>query len=234
MTAAAHPRAGGPAPGSRSWRALLSLLVAAVVLGTGLPAARAAGDARLPAGRLAFSARGAAFIATFEGFVPTPYADAGNCSIGFGHLIHLGSCTAADQAGWGTITRARGLTLLRADAGSAAAGIRSRLAGTPLTQGEFDALVSFVYNIGLGGFDSSSVQRDLRARPPLYAAVPEHLTLWVYSGGQFLCGLYRRRVDEGHLFRTGSYALSTPPCPAGLADGRLPDLPGTAAPATSG
>ncbi len=217
---------------SRSCRALLALAVAALVLVTGLPAAQAAGAARVPAARLSFSARGAAFVAAFEGFVPTAYDDpGGNCTIGFGHLIHLGRCSTGDRSRWGTISRSRALTMLRSDAGSAAAGIRSRLAGTPLDQGEFDALVSFVYNIGLGGFDSSSVQRDLRARPPLYGAVPEHLKLWVYSGGQILCGLYRRRVNEGHLFRTGSYALSTPACPVAPVAAEL-GLPVTVAPGT--
>lgn len=221
---------------SRSGRALLALLVAAVVLVTGLPAASAAGSTRVPVGKLGFSAKGAAFVATFEGFVPTAYDDpGGNCTIGFGYLIHLGGCTATDRAHWGTISRSRGLTLLRSDAAYAASGIRARLAGTALSQGEFDALVSFVYNIGLGGFDSSSVKRDLVSRPPLYGAVPDHLKLWVYSGGQFLCGLYRRRVNEGHLFRTGLYGISTPACPvAPAADGTVPvGLPVTVAPGST-
>ena len=219
---------------SRLCRAVLAVLVAAVVLVTGLPAAQASTTARVPVGNLAFSAKGAAFVATFEGFVARPYDDpGGHCTIGFGHLLHLSGCTSADRARWGTITRSRGLTLLRADAGAAAAGIRSRLAGTALKQGEFDALVSFVYNIGLGGFDSSSVKRDLTARPPQYAAVPAHLKLWVYSGGQFLCGLYRRRVNEGHLFTTGSYAVSTPACPV-APDAAPSGLAVTPAPGTAG
>lgn len=217
---------------SRLRCAVPAFLLAAVVLVTGLPAAQAATTARVPVGTLTFSAKGAAFVATFEGFVATAYNDpGGNCTIGFGHLIHLGACTSTDRARWGTISRSRGLTLLRSDAATAAAGIRSRLAGTALKQAEFDALVSFVYNIGLGGFDSSSVLRDLRSRPPLYGAVPDHLTLWVYSGGQFLCGLYRRRVNEGHLFRTGSYALSTPACPVAPATAPT-GLPVTVAPGT--
>ena len=60
--------------------------------------------------------------------------------------------------------------------------------------------------------DESSVKRDLRAVPPDYAAVPADMKKWVYSGGQYLCGLYRRRVNEGNLFRTGSYAMTSPAC----------------------
>jgi len=164
---------------------------------------------------LTFSSKGAAFIASFEGFRATVYNDAaGHCTIGYGHLIHLGRCTSRDASKWGTISRERGLELLRSDARSFASGIRSRLGGTRLHQYEFDALVSFVYNIGLGGFDQSSVKRDLLAEPTDYAAVPGDMKKWVYADGQFLCGLYKRRVNEGNLFRTGSYAIRSVDCPS--------------------
>jgi lysozyme len=222
-------------------RRVLAVLVAALTLVTVVPAAAlaatGAATGRVPASRLALSPQGASFIATFEGFVATPYNDpGGHCTIGFGHLIHRGPCTDADRATWGTITRKRGLAMLRSDADSFAAGLRSRLATVRLNQGEFDALVSFTYNIGLGNFDDSSVKRDLLATPVRYRAVPKHLKLWVYSGGQFLCGLYRRRVNEGHLFSTGSYRISTPDCPSGAtpATGPQPSSPDrpTVAPGT--
>ena len=201
-----------------SRRPALVVLLALVLIGLLAPAAQAAGGS-VPAAQLSLSAKGASFIATFEGFVATPYNDpGGNCTIGFGHLIHLGGCTDQDRATWGTITRQRGLTMLRSDANSFAAGLRSRLSSVRLNQGQFDALVSFTYNIGLGNFDDSTVKKDLLAHPPKYGAVPKHLKLWVYSNGQFLCGLYRRRVNEGHLFSTGSYKISTPTCPTGAAD----------------
>ncbi len=204
-------------PARRSpWRALVVLLAVLALVWSAAPSGAA--GVRVPVSGLQLSARGASFIGAWEGFRATVYDDpAGHCTIGFGHLVHLGRCTSADRARWGTISRERGLALLRSDAGTAAAGLRSRLAGTRLSQTEFDALVSFVYNIGLGGFDSSSVKRDLLARPPRYDLVPGHLRLWVYSGGQVLCGLHRRRISEGRLFSTGSYALSTAPCPPSAA-----------------
>jgi GH24 family phage-related lysozyme (muramidase) len=169
---------------------------------------------RRPAADLDLSSRGAEFIAAFEGFRPTVYNDAGgNCTIGYGHLIHRGGCTDSDKANWGTISRERGLAMLQSDAKTAADGIRTRLGSTPLRQGEFDALVSFVYNIGLGNFDISSVKRDLSADPPDYSAVPADMRKFVKSGGVFLCGLYKRRVNEGHLFETGSYTITSPACP---------------------
>ena len=78
---------------------------------------------------------------------------------------------------------------------------------------EKTSLISFVYNIGLGNFDISSVKRDLSAAPPDYSAVPADMRKFVKSGGAFLCGLYKRRVNEGHLFETGSYAIASPACP---------------------
>ena len=195
-------------------RALLPALAVLLCLVSLAPPAGAAGT-RVPVSQLSLSARGAQFIGAWEGFRATVYDDpAGHCTIGFGHLVHLGGCTAADRTRWGTISRERGLQLLRSDAAYAAGGLRTRLAGMRLSQTEFDALVSFVYNIGLGGFDSSTVKKDLLARPPRFGQVPAHMRLWVYAGGEVLCGLHRRRISEGRLFSSGSYAISTAPCPA--------------------
>jgi GH24 family phage-related lysozyme (muramidase) len=169
---------------------------------------------KLPAS-LNLSAKGVSYIARFEGFVARPYNDAGgNCTIGYGHLISTNPCTAADRTRWGTITTTRGKELLRSDANRFVRGLRTSLASTPLHQYEFDALVSFAYNIGLGGFGTSSVRKDLVAKPPKYGSVPGHMKLWVKSNGTVLCGLYKRRVNEGRLFSTGSYTLTTPACPS--------------------
>jgi GH24 family phage-related lysozyme (muramidase) len=168
---------------------------------------------RLPR-QLQLSSAGTSFIAAFEGFRASPYNDlANNCTIGYGHLIHRGACTSTDFSTWGTITRDRGLTILQADAGSAAGTVRTSVPGTPLHQYEFDALVSLTFNIGAGAFVGSSVRSDLAAQPPNYGAVPTDMRKWVYAGGRPSCGLYRRRVNEGHLFSTGSYAISSPACP---------------------
>ena len=220
-----------PAPLLR--RVLLPALAVLLCLVALAPPAGAATAAdRVPVQGLALSARGAQLIGAFEGFRATVYDDpAGHCTVGFGHLVHLGRCTAADRTRWGTITRERGLQLLRGDAAASAAGLRSRLGTLRLRQTEFDALVSFVYNIGLGGFDSSTVKKDLLARPPRYGQVPAHLRLWVYAGGEVLCGLYRRRISEGRLFSSGSYAVSTAPCPTSLVGDALAGAGAAARPA---
>jgi GH24 family phage-related lysozyme (muramidase) len=169
---------------------------------------------RLLPGGLQLSSAGTSFIATFEGFRATPYNDlANNCTIGYGHLIHMGPCTSGDRSTWGTITKERGLALLQTDAGRASSAVRTSLPTTPLYQHEFDALVSFTYNIGGAAFAGSSVRKDLAAQSPNYGAVPADMAKWVYAGGRPSCGLYRRRVNEGHLFSTGSYTISSPACP---------------------
>ena len=164
--------------------------------------------ARLQPSDLQFSSRGASFIAAYEGYRSTAYNDAGgHCTIGYGHLIHRGRCTAGDVARWGTLESDRALALLWQDAQTYAAGVRAALPDTPLYQHEFDALVSLSYNIGNGGFRSSSVRASLAQSEPDYAAVPDRMLRWVSSSGMKLPGLQRRRVNEGKLFSTGSYAI---------------------------
>jgi GH24 family phage-related lysozyme (muramidase) len=169
--------------------------------------------ARLQPSDLQFSSRGASFVAAYEGYRATAYDDAGgHCTIGYGHLIHTGRCAAGDVARWGSLDPDQALALLWQDAGTYAAGVRAALPDTPLYQHEFDALVSLSYNIGNGGFRSSSVRAALARSQPDYGAVPDLMLRWVSSSGTKLPGLQRRRVNEGTLFSTGSYAiLSTAP-----------------------
>jgi lysozyme len=162
------------------------------------------------------SSKGAAFIGAFEGFRAQCYDDAaGNCTIGFGHLIHAGHTTAADRAKWGTITRARGLQLLQADAANAAAAVRDHI-HVPLRQGQFDALVSLAYNCGPGVIPGVAI--DINARPRYLYPRPtqEALAAWRsrvqstllaydHAGGVELPGLKRRRQAEFVLFDTGHY-----------------------------
>jgi lysozyme len=144
------------------------------------------------------SRAGAELIARFEGFVPRPYNDAaGHATIGFGHLIHHGRVTAADRAKWGTVTRERGLTLLAADAQDAARAVEQGVHVT-LSQEQFDALVSFVFNVGVGAFGSSTLLRKLNAGDRQGAA--DELLRWSRAGGRVLEGLLSRRRAERALF----------------------------------
>lgn len=163
------------------------------------------------------SRNGAAFIGGFEGFRSECYDDAaGNCTIGYGHLVHYGNTTDADRNHWGTISRAKAAQLLQADASHAAAAVRAKI-HVPLRQPQFDALVSLVYNCGPGALDGE-VGAAVNARPKYLLPLPTQrallhwrirvkkaLVAWDHAGGRELAGLKRRRLAEFVLFDRGLY-----------------------------
>jgi len=72
-----------------------------------------------------------------------------------------------------------------------------------LNQHQFDALVSFVFNVGAGAFQQSTLLQRLNAGR--YDAVPGQLRLWNKGGGKVLPGLVTRREAEARLFTSGQY-----------------------------
>lgn len=150
------------------------------------------------------SAEGTTFIAQFEGFRANLYNDAaGHATIGFGHLVHRGRVDGSEPAEFKAgISRERALKLLRTDAQGAGSTIE-RAVTVPLNQAQFDALVSFVFNVGGGALQKSTLLRRLNAGE--FDAVPAELAKWNKAGGRVLPGLTRRREAEGRLFSTGRY-----------------------------
>lgn len=73
-----------------------------------------------------------------------------------------------------------------------------RLVTVPLNQNQFDALTSFVYNVGIGAFGKSTLLKVLNQGK--YDQVPGQLLRWNKGGGRVLAGLTRRRKAEGALF----------------------------------
>lgn len=78
----------------------------------------------------------------------------------------------------------------------------------PLNQNEFDALVSFVYNVGQGNFEDSTMLRLLNEGKPR-DVVAKEFDRWIYANGKVLEGLVKRRETERNLFER-----PTPPNPA--------------------
>jgi GH24 family phage-related lysozyme (muramidase) len=152
------------------------------------------------------SSKGAQFIGHFEGFRAHLYDDAaGHCTIGYGHLVHLGRCNGSEPAEFKRgLSQQEAEELLVHDAQQAADAVR-RSVHVKLDQAQFDALVSFTYNLGAGAFEGSTLLKDLNAGH--YSAVPGQLEEWTHAGGQVLPGLVTRRKAEAALFSHGTYAV---------------------------
>ena len=73
-----------------------------------------------------------------------------------------------------------------------------RLINVLLTDGQFDALVSFTYNPGGGALQRSTLRRKINREE--HTEVPEQFMRWVWAGGRKLKGLVRRRVAEAGLY----------------------------------
>jgi GH24 family phage-related lysozyme (muramidase) len=159
------------------------------------------------------SASGARMIGQFEGFRAKLYNDpAGHATIGYGHLVHRGPIDGTEPAEFRRgITQATGRRLLREDARPAGNAV-NLLVSVPLSQQQFDALTSFVFNLGSASLASSHLLARLNAGD--YAAVPDELAKWVHAGGQVLPGLVSRRHAEGVLFATGVYPWQSQPVSA--------------------
>jgi lysozyme len=73
-----------------------------------------------------------------------------------------------------------------------------RFCPVPLTQGQFDALVSFAFNVGLGTLQRSTLRQKLLRGDKAGAA--EELLKYCMAGGKVLKGLQKRRIDERAVF----------------------------------
>lgn len=74
------------------------------------------------------------------------------------------------------------------------------LVNVPLTQPQFDALVSLTYNIGIGAFSTSTLLRLLNNKQ--YSDAAREILKWDHSGGKTLPGLTSRRLAEFRLFNS--------------------------------
>ena len=164
------------------------------------------------------SFRGYEFIKLQEGFKKLPYGDRGgnkgNCTIGYGHLIHFGGCTPEDFTQYPNgISPDAAEQLLFQDAFEKAIFPIKFLVSVPLAQKEFDALADFTFNIGAGdnlpslkagkGLASTTLLRVLNLG--FYNSVPAEFRKFRLSGGVVLPGLVRRRNEESLLWSTGIY-----------------------------
>ena len=142
------------------------------------------------------SEAGVDLIKQFEGCKLTAYkCPAGVWTIGYGHTTMAGEPTVVEGM---KITAVEATNILKRDLKKFEAGVDA-VVKVPLEQHQFDALVSFAFNVGLGALGKSTLLRKLNAGD--YAAVPAELMKWTKAGGKELPGLVRRRRAEAGMWR---------------------------------
>ena len=169
-----------------------------------------------PAG-LKLSSQGAAQLAHFEGVMLCLYNDpVGNCTFGIGHLVHAGPIDGRPQEAefQGEFSRSDVYQLfLERDAPRFEEMVRRRVQ-VPLYQSEFDALISFVYNVGPGALDPAESTLARLLNDGDYSGAAEQFGRWVRADGRVLPGLVKRRAAEVALFRSQWGSSLPPPAPA--------------------
>jgi lysozyme len=117
-------------------------------------------------------------------------------TVGIGHLIGDGKTLPAS---WNrTFTNEEIDGILKSDLSRFELGISKMLPNVQLKQHEFDALVSFCFNLGLGCFQRSTIRQALLRGDKEQAM--ESLIKYCRAGGKILRGLENRRKDERRLF----------------------------------
>ncbi|WP_341912215.1 glycoside hydrolase family protein [Ferrovibrio terrae] len=151
----------------------------------------------------ALSEQGLHAIRQHETLQQKTYRDqAGHNTIGYGHKLLPGE----EKLYAGPIDEKTATALLAKDVAAAEAAVK-RLVKSPLSQQEYDALVSLAYNIGQGGFADSTTLKQLNKGD--YKAAADAMLMWdkITQNGQKVQsnGLVTRRNTERNLFLNGTY-----------------------------
>lgn len=138
-----------------------------------------------------YSKSGLQLTEQFEGCRLAAYQDStGRWTIGYGHTA--GVCEGQ------TITQDEAEAYLAADVAWAVAFVNHVVRRTDLTQGEFDALVDFTFNLGSGNFSHSTLLALVNQGN--FQAAHDEFQKWDRAGGQVVAGLLRRRLAEAAEF----------------------------------
>ena len=139
------------------------------------------------------SQRGIDLIKQFEGYsskaYPDPATGGAPWTIGYGTTkgVKPGMVITAQQAE----------KMLRDDVAKFESGVSS-LITAPTTQGQFDAMVSLAYNIGLGNFGKSTLLKKHNAR--CYTCAAGQFRVWNRANGKVMNGLTKRRAAEREVY----------------------------------
>jgi lysozyme len=139
------------------------------------------------------SDNGKSFIKSWERFEPVAYQDQGDIwTAGFGH-------TGDDVTSGTTCTLDEADAWFDADTASAVNEVNETILA-PVSQNQFDALVSFTYNVGDTAEAKSTLAKLVNAQD--YARAAMQFPLWDHVGKQVNAGLENRRRAEAKLFLT--------------------------------
>lgn len=142
------------------------------------------------------SAAGLATVKEFEGLRLKAYkCPADVWTIGYGHTSAAGNPIVTPEL---VITKDEAEEVLARDMEQYEEGVR-KYVKVDLTQGQFDALVDFAYNAGVGALQKSTLLKKVNAEK--FDEVPAEFMKWTRGGGKELPGLVRRRRAEVKLWR---------------------------------
>lgn len=136
------------------------------------------------------SQKGIDLIKKFEGCKLYAYRDSvGVATIGYGHIkgVKMGM----------SITQQQAETFLKDDIKPVETFLNGM--GINYTQGQFDALTSWIFNLGQGNFKSSTMYKYIVARKS-DLEITDQMVKWHNAGGKSLIGLKKRRCDEANMF----------------------------------
>ena len=142
------------------------------------------------------SQKGIEHLKLSEGLRLKAYQDTGKVwTIGYGHTSAAGGMKVYQGL---TITNAQAEQLLKDDLARMTYPVIKRLVKVDLTQGQFDALCSFIYNLGEGQVSESTLLKLLNAKD--YKGASGQFGRWIYDNGKKFDGLVTRRENEQELF----------------------------------
>ena len=145
-----------------------------------------------------------ALLKKFEGCKLKAYrCPAGICTIGYGHTSSAGAPNVTDGM---TITQKQADDILRKDLVKFETAVHDML-HQPLNQHQFDVLVDFAYNAGIGALEKSTLLKKVNAAQ--FDAIPAELMKWTKGGGKVLPGLVRRRQAESAWWASGEMSAAS-------------------------
>ncbi len=150
------------------------------------------GGSKMDVAKMKTSDDGLDLIKQFEGLRTEAYQCQANVwTIGYGHTKGVTSGMK--------ITREQAEQMLQQDIIAFENAVKSTLNGVSLTQSQFDALVSFAFNVGTSAFKNSTLAKKVKANPD-DTEIASEFRRWVYANGAVSKGLSNRREREAQLY----------------------------------